>query len=58
MRVTEFVAHNNATLCYQTGLRYCVNKKGGPLYLKAKKSADSSKAKVVKIEEDEMLYTI
>ena len=47
----------NAALCFQKGLRYCVSKKGEALYLKVKKVADPSKA--VKVDEDvEAFYTI
>ena len=55
--LTQLEDKENAILCYQKGLRYCVNKKGEPLYLKTKKLADPSKA--VKVEEDiEEFYTI
>ena len=55
--LTQLKDQENAVLCYQKGLRYCVNKKGEPLYLKTKKSADPSKA--IKVEEDvEAFYTI
>jgi len=55
--LTQLEDKENAALCYQKGLRYCVNKKGEPLYLKTKKIADPSKA--IKVEEDvEEFYTI
>ena len=61
LEFAELLTHlnddDNATLCYQKGLRYCINKKGEPLYLKTKNTADPSK--VVKVEEDiEDFYTI
>jgi HemY protein len=47
----------NATLCYQQGLTYCVTKKGEALYLKSKNVADPSRA--ASIEDDvEQFYTI
>ena len=55
--LTQLKDDENAALCYQQGLRYCVNKKGEPLYLKTKKLADPTKA--VKVEADvEDFYTI
>jgi len=55
--LTQLEDEENATLCYQKGLRYCISKKGEALYLKSKNMADPSKAE--KVEGDiEKFYTI
>ena len=55
--LTQLNDEENATLCYQKGLRYCATKKGEALYIKPKNLADPAKA--LKIEDDiEKFYTI
>ena len=55
--LSQLEDEDNAILCYQKGLRYCVNRKGEPLYLKTKNQADPSKASVVE-DDVEDFYTI
>jgi HemY protein len=55
--LSQLEDEENAALCYQKGLRYCITKKGEALYLKSKNVADPSKA--AKVEDDiERFYTI